>query len=54
MTTTITSLAAHEHINDLLRDAQHAHRHAADRSRRPGRFATPGLLARLAHRTATA
>jgi len=28
MNTTITSLAAQEHINDLLRDAQHAHRHA--------------------------
>jgi hypothetical protein len=54
MSTTITSLTAQEHINDLLRDAQHARRHVEDRPRRPTRSATPRLLARLVHRTATA
>jgi hypothetical protein len=34
MRITITSLTAQEHINDLLRDAQHARRHAAHRPRR--------------------
>jgi hypothetical protein len=54
MTTTITSLTAEQHINDLLRDAQHARRPVEHRPQRPTRFATPRLLARLVHRTATA
>jgi hypothetical protein len=53
MTTTLTYLAAQQHLNDRRRDAQHARRHGQRRPRRPTRPATPRLLARLVHRTAT-
>ena len=54
MRTTITCLAAQEHINDLLRDSRDARRHADVRRRRRIRFTAPRLLTRRARRTATA
>ncbi|MDQ2895110.1 MAG: hypothetical protein M3Y09_05610 [Actinomycetota bacterium] len=54
MSATITYLAAREHINDLLRDAEHS-RHVAETRRRPRiRLALPRLTARRTPRTATA
>jgi hypothetical protein len=54
MSTTITRLAAQEHINDLLREAHDARRRAEVRRPRRIRFAAPRLLTPGARRTATA
>jgi hypothetical protein len=53
MSTSLTYLAAQQHINDLLHEADRR-RQVEDRPRRPVRLAAPRLLARLVHRTTTA
>lgn len=52
--TSLTYLAAREHINDLMRDAERGRRVAEARCPRRIRFPIPRVFARRAARTATA
>ena len=52
--TTLTYIAAQEHINDLLRNAERHHRAAEARSPRRVRLSVPRVFARRVPRAATA